>query len=367
MVPRGIVRVCVLLLAYSEAQIFDFTHFESVLLPQWLDLFRAGPSPGSFSFLSSNASSVGPTLYGSADVAHVLATTNLLHNLSSTDRAAWAAQINSFQIQDSGFFALKPWEQAGLQPWHSAAYATAALVLLGAQPAWPLHWAVSVAEGGPAAWQAEFAGLLNVTTPTCSSIWCMGHKIAAFPAALLMTRGPARDREFFEWWTGMYLAPAVDPRTAMGCERKEWGPPNVACLGGAFHMDFVLTALQVPLFLPRTLINVVSSMQSSETGLWGGVDPNYIDLDGVYQVVRPAAQLGESSEWAIARTACVRYLGAAEVSLKDPTRVLGAAYGANTHILPAAVSGVAECAKFFPELVRTTRPWVQTLDVAPFV
>lgn len=349
---------------------FDFTHFETALLPQWVSLFRAGSTPGAFSFLSSNASASGPTLYGAADVAHALATTGLLASLSAADREAWAAQINSFQDPSTGFYRLQPWEQAGLQPWHAGAYATAALVLLGAQPAHPLAWAVSVAEGGPAAWAAEFDGLLNATTPTCPSIWCMGHKIAAFPAALLMTRGASRDAAFFSWWAGVFLQSAVDPKTAMWCERPEWGPPNVACLGGAFHMDFVLTALRAPLFLPRTLVSVVAGMQSEGTGLWGGdKDPSYIDLDGVYQVTRPAAQVGGpgTPEWATAHAVCARFLAAAEVSLNDTSRVLGTVYGVNSHILPGALAGISECAKFFPDMVRTVRPWVQTLDAAPFV
>lgn len=351
-----------------RAVVYDFTHFEAVLLPQWLSLFRAGATPGAFSFLSANASASGPTLYGSADAAHVLATTGLLANLSAAERSAWAAQINTFQDPATGFYRLQPWEQAGLQPWHAGAYATAALVLLGAQPARPLAWAVSVAEGGPAAWAAEFDGLLNATTPTCPSIWCMGHKVAAFPAALLMTRGASRDAAFFSWWAGKFLKSAVDPKTAMWCQRPEWGPPSVACLGGAFHMDFVLSALGVPLFLPQTLIGVVAGMQSEATGLWGGdKDPNYIDLDGLYQITRPAAQLGGAPEWATASAACARYLATAEASLNDPARVLGAVYGKNSHILPGALAGVSECAKFFPDSVRTVRPWAQTLDAAPFV
>ena len=360
----------VLLPALALAQPFNFTHFEAVLLPQWLALFRAGAAPGAYAFLSANASASGPTLYGAADVAHVLATTGALGALPAADRAAWAAQINAFQDPASGFFRLQPWEQAGLQPWHAGAYATAALVLLGAQPAHPLAWAVAVAEGGLPAWRAEFDGLLNATAPTCPSIWCMGHRVAAYPAALLMTRGAQRDSAFFEWWAGAFLAPAVDPATAMWCARAAWAPPSVACLGGAFHMDFVLTALRVPLFLPRTLLSVAARMQSATTGLWGGdSSPNYIDLDGLYQTVRPAAQLGgpAAPEWPAARAACARYLAAAAAALSDPARVLGAAYGESSHILPAAVAGVAECAKFFPEMVVTQRPWVQTLDAAPFV
>jgi len=361
-----------LLFCSIRAQPFDFVHFETVLLPQWLDLFRAGPSPGAFSFLASNASTAGPTLYGSADVAHVLATTNALGNLSGADRAAWAAQINAFQVPATGFFALQPWEQAGLQPWHAAAFATSALVLLGAQPAWPHTWAVSVAQGGPSAWAAEFTGLLNATTPTCPSIWCMGHKVAAFPAALVMTRGREEDGAFLQWWVGQFLGPQVDPATAMWCQRPEWGPPAVACLGGAFHMDFVLTALQAPLFLPHTLLRVAAAMQSPGTGLWGGgTDPGFIDLDGLYQVIRAAVQLGgqggDGAAWATARQACTRYLATAQQSLNDPSRVLGPAFGKNSHALPGAVAGVSECAKAFPELVSTVRPWVQTLDTAPFL
>lgn len=355
--------------ALARSQPFDFTHFES-LVPQWLDRFRAGPLPGAYAFLSANVTS-GPSLYGSADVAHVLATVNLLGNVSAPDRAAWAAQLNAFQAPATGFFALQPSEETvGLQPWHGAAYATAALALLGGAPAAPLSWATTVADGGRAAWEAEFGGLLNATTPTCASIWCMGHKVAAFPACLLMTRGRAVDAAFFDWWAHAFLAPAVDAKTAMWCQRPGWAPPNVACLGGAFHMDFVLAALGLPLFLPATLATVAAGMQSNATGLWGGGRaPGYIDLDGVYQVVRPAAQLGGPGgpAWAVAAEACRGYLAAAAAALNDPAQVLGAAYGQNSHALPAAVGGVAECQKWFPAMVRTTRPWVQTLDVAPFV
>ena len=38
----------------AHAQPFDFTYFETSLLPQWLRLFRAGAKPGAYSFLSAN-------------------------------------------------------------------------------------------------------------------------------------------------------------------------------------------------------------------------------------------------------------------------------------------------------------------------
>ena len=362
-------RVSTLPLLLLAASAFDFTRFEAELLPRWIESYRAGPAPGAFSFLPANASSA-PTLYGSADVAHVVATTGRAANLSVAEKRAWAATINSFQDPRTGLFTIQPWETAGFQPWHAAAYATAALVLLDARPAAPLTWAIDIAQGGEGVWRSTFLPLLNATAPSCNSIWCMGHEIASYPAALLMTRGRTRDAAFFAWWADDFLAPAVDPATAMWCERAAWAPPNVPCLGGAFHMNFVLIALRVPLSLPETLVRVVGGMQNASTGLWGNDrDPNYIDLDGVYQVVRPAVQMGGAAgpAWAAAQQLCTRFLARAETSLNDPATVLGGVYGSNTHILPGALAGVAECAKAFPSMVRTLRPWVVTLDIAPFI
>jgi hypothetical protein len=345
---------------------YRFALFENVLLPRWVGLFSVTPhGPGQYSFFRNGSAA---TTYGSADVAHVLATVNQL-NLSESDAVAWASELNSFQDARTGFFSVAPLENAGFQPWHAAAYAPAALSLLGRTSAHAPQWAVDIAAGGAALWNQTFFPLLNESLPPPgpTNIWNAGHKIAAVPAALLLANisAPA----FFQWWAGpSFLGGTFDPSTGYWCYRKEWAPPSVVCLGGAFHMDFVLTAMRVPLFIPSVLSDTSLKLQQP-SGLWGSFPPSYIDLDGLYCSLRPAAQLGKPAAlWSRARAACEAFLAVAEAALNNETIVLGANYYAiNSHLLPAAVAGVAECAKWFPGLVDTIRPWRQTLDEAPFV
>jgi hypothetical protein len=352
----------------SSGPPYHFATFETVLLPQWLALFAVPPSSaGRFSYFRNGSA---PTVYGSADVAHVLATVNQL-NLSGPAADSWASELNAFQDAATGFFRVAPLESAGFQPWHAAAYAPAALALIGRASAHAPRWALDIVQGGESVWNATFFPLLNESLPPPgpTNVWNAGHKIAAVPAALLLANLSAP--EFFEWWAGpSFLEGTVDAATGYWCERKEWAPPSVVCLGGAFHMDFVLSALQTPLFIPGVLGNTSLGLQQ-ESGLWGSFPPSYIDLDGLYCSLRPAAQLGKPQPlWQRAQSACDAFLAAAEAALNDATVVLGdtaGSYGANSHLLPAAVSGVAECAKWFPDLVDTVRPWIQTLDRAPFV
>ena len=231
----------------------------------------------------------------------------------------------------------------------------------------PPRWATDVATNA-SLWAPTFLPLLNETAPTCSSIWCMGHKIASYPAVLRMSNESTLFAGFYDWWSGPgFLASHVDPATAMWCDRAAWAPPNCACLGGAFHMDLMLTNLSRGLFLPARLLNVSLGLQRTN-GLWcGDTAPGFIDLDGVYQVVRAAAQLGTDEAWALARGTCQTFLATAALVLNDPSKVLGNPYGENSHLLPGAVTAVAECAKWFPDAVKTVRPWRQTLDYAPFV
>jgi len=65
----------------------DFTLFEDELVPQWVARFRVNATPGAYTYNVSEAKE-GPSVYGSADVVHVLATTNAL-NLSRVDADAW--------------------------------------------------------------------------------------------------------------------------------------------------------------------------------------------------------------------------------------------------------------------------------------
>ena len=111
----------------------SFVPFETEILPLWLERFHvAGGAPHEYSFFP-DPHNRQPTIYGSADVLHVLYGVNQL-NLSTAERAAWVSHVNSFQ-NSSGFFTLEPHEKGGWEPWHVTGDASAALHILGAAPA----------------------------------------------------------------------------------------------------------------------------------------------------------------------------------------------------------------------------------------
>ena len=57
--------------------------------------------------------------------------------------------------------------------------------------------------------------------------------------------------------------------------------------------------------------------------------------------------------------ACDRYLATAALQLSNDPSVLGkhSHWAQNSHLLHGALCAVAECATWFPQLVKTARPW----------
>lgn len=381
------------LVSTSIAQpVADFTLFENVLLDQWLSLFRVDSRAGAYSY--DQAHRTQTSVYGASDVAHILFTVNSL-NLTDNDAQSWANIINSFQNTSGMYTSFDYEESTGYQPWHATAFATSSVHLLGQQPSYAPQWALDIVQGGEQLWNATLVPLLNVTQcPTCT-IWNQGHKIASIPSVLIQaglgpvpplpeeTRhiiGTAAQQataldpiyaQFWDWYFNAFLGPSVDPVTGTWCMRKEWAPPNVQCLGGAFHIFFIYTAAGVPWLMPSAVHAMSMGLQHAkgvDAGLWGKDYPQFIDLDGVYQVVRPAVQLGRPADlWQQSRQSCVAYLTAADAALNNATLVLQGALAQNTHNLAGTVAGVAECLKWFPNLAVTSRPWKQGLDYAPFV
>lgn len=133
----------------------------------------------------SSDSAPAATVYGVSDVAHVLAGTNQF-NLSASDSAAWAAHINSFQINSTGFYTVQPFENVGFQPWHGAAYAASAVKLSGGSgPAFPFQFALDIASN-KSGWAPTFEPLLDPPAGPGMphDFWSAGHKIAGDPSVL---------------------------------------------------------------------------------------------------------------------------------------------------------------------------------------
>jgi len=343
---------------------FNFTDFEMSILPQWLARF-AVPSKGvgAYSFVRETGV---PSLYGSADVAHVLSVVQQL-NLSTTELALWAAQIDSFE-NATGFYQLQPVESsAGYEPWHASGWAMSALrVLGGSSPKYPPAFAQSIAlADDPAVWNATFWPLL--TDP--AGVWSRSHKIAAIPTTLMMTDAAWNTTyaQFFSWlW--QLLDETASPRWGYWCLPPNPQPPACMCLGGAFHIGFTLACGQQSIPQPAAVLNTTLALQNVDTGLWGGDSvPGYMDQDGVYMTTRSSVQLGRA-RWDEVEAMCTAYVRAAARVLNNATYMLapGSAYGQTAHNLAGVVTPVAECARWFPGLVTTVRPWVNTVDVGCF-
>lgn len=359
--------VVALALCAAHAEPFDFTVFEDNLLGQWLSLFRVpAQGPGAFAYVPGGSNS---GVYGTADVVHVLAVTQQL-NLTDAEKQQWGQHIDSFQNASTGFYALQSVEAgAGYQPWHAAGFATSALRILGQQPAYPPLFAQAIALGNESVWTEAIASLFTAN----ETIWAMSHKAAAVPDVLIMTDPEYNTKygPFFTWlWEFFNATNAQSPGEYYFCLPPNIPPPTSCdCLGGAFHVGFTLHCGQQPLPGAAQMLDITLKMQNPQTGLWNGdKTPSYMDLDGVWVTTRTSVQLG-NARWPEVQTMCQRFLGAAHAVLTNASVLLSpqTEYAGIVHTLAGVVTGVAECAKWFPDLLVTRRPWVNTVDTACFV
>lgn len=133
------------------------------------------------------------------------------------------------------------------------------------------------------------------------------------------------------------------------------------------------------------MVDATLAMQNNETGYFNinsdgsaeaqqtasasasPVLPSCHQLDAVWTLTRSSKQSG-GHRWDDVRDACRRFVHAAAAVLNDPARILPPSpLYADSHGLNGALEAIAECASHFPGLVRTRRPWVASLDAAPFM
>ena len=350
---------------------YDLRPFEASLLPRWLAQFAL---PGN-AFAYSAGDAV-PHAYGTAGVVHALSVVGQLSELyNASARAAMGAVGNTFENKSTGYYTLSgPEANAGFQPWHSGGWVLSALRLLGTAAAWPPATAIAFARSGAAEWEATMMQMLNgsfISGGKPLNVWAASHKIASLPAQLIIS---APDwavlyAPFFEWlWS--FLAATASPQWGFWCINPAVNPPppSNVCLGGAFHIGFVLACGGQPLPRAAAILNSTLGLQNLTSGLWtnAGV-PSYMDQDGVYMALKASLQLGRA-RWPEVRRMCAAYVRAAAAALSDEAVMLGprSYLGGVAHMLAGVVTPVALCAASFPDLVVTERPWVNTVDVGCF-
>ena len=327
---------------------FDFTFFEEELFPLWEAQFRSGSTAGEFSFKKN-----GPTsLYGTTDSLISRYIINQL-SLNESEMDEWAAIINQFQDPNTGWYR-KTFTMHYKE--HTIAYAVAALKLINRNPAYPLKWAKAVLS-------SENAMEKWINHPNWSFIWATSHIISGVPAALAMVKEGTDT--FFDWYFN-WLDRHVDQKSGfwrLGFIHRLRKSPHLHDMAGAFHMYYVYEFFQKKWGHPERVIDFTLKMQH-ENGLWDKDITYCVDLVGIYCLTRSSRNAGWYRKPDL-ENAVKKYLRTAERIFSDEN-VFFKAYP-NTHRLTGALSAIAECQKFFPNLVKTKRPWKQSLDKACYI
>ena len=90
----------------ASAGPFDFTHFETELMPAWIASMKSGNGGiGEYSWLPSRLRKAGEgtSIYGSTDMVYAFYATGLLDTLSVAEKSMWAQTINAFQNRSTGW------------------------------------------------------------------------------------------------------------------------------------------------------------------------------------------------------------------------------------------------------------------------
>ena len=346
----------------------DFRPFERNIWPVWRERFSSGPGAGEFSMRPGHPTS----LYGSADMLmsdFILGRLNITAP-SATSLLQWADTINSFQLSDSGIFTVQSFEYhfpgRDSDYEHQTAFAAAALRLVGHTPRYRLTKMQGVA--------ANTTGWDNFLAFDKKFWW---SRVSGTLAALATTGDKSMSGEFarycFDWLDERAQNASGYWPTAGGGSAH-----TVREMDDSVHPLWTYYWLKHPWRHARAMVDTGLAMQNASTGWFtinadksfGGVTlpaPGCGQLDGLYTVARSSVQLGRY-RWPEVRTMCSRFLRRAAAVMNVPANILhNEDFNQSSHILNGALQAVAECAKWFPELLKTDRPWRISTDFAPYM
>lgn len=329
---------------------YDFTFFENEIFPKWLRLLQTKDKTGEYGRKFGKSTN----LYGTTDVLISRYIVNQL-NINSEEKKLWADVINRYQDPTTGWYrAIFPLHYKE----HTTAYAVAALHLIQETPQYSLKFLDPIlhSEQSMVRWATHF---------NWSAIWPGSHVISGIPACLAMTKG--KNHPFFEWYFD-WLNREVDPQS--GFWLRGWihhsgmrKVPTYKEMAGAFHMYYIYEYFNRKWLYPEKIIDFTLDFQH-QNGLWDKDVTYCVDLDGIYCLTR-SLKLTHGYRESEIRLAVERYLQTAEKILNNPDFFFK--HYQNSHTLPGALAAIAEGQKWYPDMVKTLRPWKQSLDDACFI
>ena len=340
---------------------FDFRGFEANVLPAYLPRFKvAGAGPAGYGAVPHPTEA---TPYGARAAVKALYISNQL-NISDAQRDGWKGFFDSFQNKTGlwGNYSktgldVKPFDTLYLGAWEM----TDAYGLVGRLPKYNNSMFEAIASN-PSAWDVNFSPIFNGTQAGCSTIHGCGHKVAAIGVVLAATGHAQMYASFFKWLLAHAKA-HLDPATGEICPTlckqdpilPECSKTLYDCLGGGMTYHSMLTYLEVPWPDSPEVQQLALRLQKAD-GLWSYMSDS-MNFDGIYQLSRPCRQHSCSQTIIVQiEAACSKYVAAAHKTLADLDS-LEAVFDSDFHHFPVCLATVAECQSWFPQMVRTLRPW----------
>ena len=333
-------------------------------LHAWVKQFEIDEKPGSFFYKAINdKSKTQPlSLYGTTDMVFTLFITNELENYYkdfNEKKEVWIKKIQSFQHPKTGWFKQGLWNYYSYHfKEHSTAYATSALKLLGGLPKYPFKIAKKLNTRKKVdKWLKGMQwGLL---------FWPGSHRGGGVPAVFATIEKPPHP-EFFDWyfdWLDKKADPEVGYWRLGNIHKIQKNRLTKHELGGSIHLYWIYEFLNRPIPYPEKVIDSTLALQN-EFGLWDKDMGYCIDLDAVFCMTRCCKQTKGYRKEEI-YNAIVKFLNYSIPRLNDRSFLFDRYK--NTHKITGYLETISEIQKYYPKLIKTTKPWCESLDITPWV
>jgi len=333
------------------------------ILQEWIDSFRIENTPSGHFRVKIGKDK--PSLYGICDMVYILSGIDGLEDYFTSHEAekkeAWISVIQSYQDPKKGWFKEGLLNYGGHFKEHSTAFAVSALNLLGGKPKYPLKIAQKLNS------QKKVEKWLRKKPEWGLLYWSGSHRgggVGSIFAALGPENYP--HERFFDWYFN-WLDQQADPQ--VGFWRIGWihklkkNRLTKNELGGAVHYYWIYEFFKRPWPYPKKIIDSTLVLQN-EKGTWHHEFSYCIDLDAIHSLTRCLKQTNGYREEDV-RTALQKYINYA-IPIFNQRDFIFTNY-TSAHKLTGYVSAIAELYNFIPEKFEVPKPWVQTLDISPWI
>ena len=331
-------------------------------LPDWVDSFKIDDRSGNFSVKQGKKAH---GLYGNCDMIFNLVISDELKSYFSSHEnenpEEWILHVQSYQDSKTGWFKEKPFNYEIHFKEHSTAFAVSALNLLGGKPKYPFKISKQLDS------KDKVEKWLNKTPEWGLVYWAGSHRGGGV-ASMFATLGPERypHERFFDWYFD-WLDKRADPE--VGFWRIGWihklhkNRLTKQELGGSIHYYWIYEFMHRPIPYPEKVIDSTLNLQNN-LGLWDGNISYCIDLDAIFSLTRCCKQANGYRKEDI-KNAIVWYLNYTIPTLNDRDFLFNRYK--SSHKLTGCLETIAEIQKYFPDFVKTPRPWKETLDTTPWI